>query len=135
MMATQNKIITSDWTLIATGPIEFLSIEESRQVKYSPIQVVLSSAMPAADLSGHLLSSIRGIELDAGEYLYARTRATGESAMLIFTVATPSTTKVGPKLFTTPFHSPSTKRFWLTVSGCFSLTGRKIPAPKSLYAG
>lgn len=44
-MATQNKIITNEWTLIATGPIEYFSIEESRQAKYSPIQFAISSAI------------------------------------------------------------------------------------------
>lgn len=82
-MPTRNQEVTNEWTLIATGPVKYISLDDSKQAKYSAAQIAISASVPETNLVGHPVSARTGVELVAGENLYAR--AVGNLALLIVT--------------------------------------------------
>ncbi|EMO5715812.1 hypothetical protein RVW00_000747 [Enterobacter bugandensis] len=82
-MTTRNVPLTSDWLLITSGPVSYMSVDVSQNGKYSGAQLAFGVVPPAPNFEGHPIPEIRGVEVVAGENLYAR--ATGQRALIIVT--------------------------------------------------
>ena len=88
-MDTRNEPLTTGWLLIATGPVSYMSVDISRNGKYSGVQVAFGAAAPAPDFEGHPIPELRGIVLDAGENLYARA-VTGKALLIVTEMSAPA---------------------------------------------